>query len=155
MNCAVQVQFCHPDAQMPVKANHTDIGYDLHCVKDGDFWFHRSEQKWCYELLPGNSHVFHTGLSIAVEEGYGCLLWDRSGMGAKRQLHRLAGVIDSGYRGEWMVALTNLGRRPQIIFEGDRIIQAVFTPQVVAHMQEVEVLPASVRGDAGFGSTGN
>lgn len=155
MNCGVQVKLLRDDAQMPTKANPTDMGYDLYCVEDDEFVMDRQYGKMCYELMPGKSHIFHTGLSMAIEDGFGCVLWDRSGMGAKRNIHRLAGVIDNSYRGSWLVSLINLSQSVQRIYAGDRIVQAVFTPCVIANMQEVSELDETARGSGGFGSTGS
>jgi dUTP pyrophosphatase len=154
MNCRVQIQYLHPNAKLPYHRSKNAMGYDLHCIADADFCLNRHEQKMGYTLFPGRSHMFKTGIAMAISEGFGALLWDRSGMGVKL-VHRLAGVIDSDYRGEWKVILTNLSNNPIDICEGDRIVQAIFTEQVVAHFEEVDVLPETQRGTGGFGSTGD
>jgi dUTP pyrophosphatase len=152
----VQVKLLHPNAKVPAKSEG-NIGWDLCCVADEDFR-HNGDFKHtnltCFTLYPGERHIFHTGLSMAVTPGYATLLWDRSGLSAKNGIHRLAGVIDSSYRGEWLVCLVNLGAEPVQIFEGDRIIQAIFQKEIPATMVQVEELDVTARGAGGFGSSG-
>ena len=75
-------------------------------------------------------------------------------MAAKRGLHRFAGVIDSGYRGEVKVCLWNSSDKYCVINQGERIAQILF--QEVPHftMNEVESLDDTDRGEGGFGSSG-
>ena len=65
------------------------------------------------------------------------------------------GTVDAGYRGEIKVTLLNTDRDQPISFKrGDRIAQLVIQRVERATFHEVKVLPGSVRGDGGFGSTG-
>ena len=52
-----------------------------------------------------------TGIQVAVPPGHVGLVWDKSGISLKG-VHRLAGVIDAGYRGEIQVVMINLGGTP-------------------------------------------
>ena len=90
---AFQVKKLSPDAMLPTKANVSDAGIDIYTNES-------------YTLAPGERHMFTTGIACAIPDGYVALLWDRSGLGSKG-IHRFAGVIDSGYRGEWKVILYN------------------------------------------------
>ena len=63
-------------------------------------------------------------------------------------------TIDSDYRGELMVGLINLGSTPVSVTRGMRIAQLVFQRVEAVELREVAELPASERGDGGFGSTG-
>ena len=83
------------------------------------------------------------------------LLKDRSGMAAKHNIHVLAGVIDSDYRGEWFVCLYNLGNKPYIVKAGHRVCQGIFVPVPIVRMEEVYYLEGTERGEGGFGSTGD
>jgi len=107
-----------------------------------------------FVLEPGGSHLFRTGISMAIEEGHACYFWDRSGMGAFQEVHRLAGVIDEDYRGEWLVKLINLSGVPRKISPGDKIVQGVFQERIEAEFPVVDTLPETARGAGGFGSTG-
>jgi dUTP pyrophosphatase len=128
------------DAKMPAKDNPTDAGIDIYTNET-------------YTLSPGETHLFSTGISAAIPDGYVALLWDRSGLGSKG-IHRLAGVIDSGYRGEWKVVLTNLSPDPYEITAGDKIVQCVVQKFEPVEITEVDELSDSLRGSRGFGSSG-
>ena len=93
---------------------------------------------------------------MSIPEGYVGLIWDRSGMAAKKGVHRFAGVIDSGYRGEIKVCLWNSSKEDfYIVNNGDRVAQILFQP--VPHFSLIEVgsLDSSDRGSGGFGSSGS
>ena len=104
----------------------------------------------------GETKLIHTGIAMAIPEGYVGLVYARSGLASKRGLApaNKVGVIDSDYRGEVMVALHNHGSVPQTVESGERIAQIVFTPYVAAEFNVAEELDDTVRGAGGFGSTG-
>jgi dUTP pyrophosphatase len=64
------------------------------------------------------------------------------------------GTIDAGYRGELMVTLYNSTDEDFPVARLDRIAQLVIQQFAKAEFIEVEHLPDSHRGEAGFGSTG-
>ena len=134
------VKRIHPDAKLPVRGHPGDAGLDLFAVDDG-------------LLAPGEIRPISTGIQIAVPDGHVGLIWDKSGI-SLQGVHRLAGVVDAGYRGEVRVVLANLGRESFEIRKGMKIaqmlVQAVAAPEVV----ETDELDATSRGEDGFGSTG-
>ena len=83
-------------------------------------------------------------------------MYARSGLGIRHgvSLSNGVGVIDSDYRGEIMVGLTNLSDKFYTIHPGDRIAQLVVTPVVLPELERVEALDETGRGTGGFGSTG-
>ena len=98
-----------------------------------------------------------TGLAIALPDaGWVALIFARSGLGIKHgiALSNGVGVIDSDYRGEIRVGLTNLSDIPYTIQPGDRIAQLMVVPVARAAVLELEELPDTARGAGGFGSTG-
>ena len=98
-----------------------------------------------------------TGIAIALPgPEYVALVYARSGLGIKHgiALSNGVGVIDSDYRREIQVGLTNLSDKPYTIHPGDRIAQLVVTPVVLPQLEWVEELDATDRGTGGFGSTG-
>ena len=107
-------------------------------------------------VAPGETRLIHTGIAMAIPEGYVGLVYARSGLASKRGLApaNKVGVIDSDYRGEVMVALHNHGSAAQTVESGERIAQIVFTPYVAAEFNVTEELDETVRGEGGFGSTG-
>jgi dUTP pyrophosphatase len=73
---------------------------------------------------------------------------------AARGVATTGGVIDSGYRGEILVVMTNLGDTAVELQAGEKIAQMVPVPVLTGLVQEVESLEGSVRAAKGFGSTG-
>ena len=107
-------------------------------------------------LAPGARAPVPTGLLIAVPAGYELQIRPRSGLALKHgiMVANSPGTIDEDYRGELQVILLNAGTEPFVIERGMRIAQAVLAPVVRAEWVEVEALDATMRGTAGFGSTG-
>ncbi|MDI6845559.1 MAG: dUTP diphosphatase [Candidatus Saccharicenans sp.] len=129
-----------PEARIPAYSHTGDAGLDLFsCVH--------------MTINPGETGVVPTGLQMAIPPGYVGLIWDKSGI-ALRGVHRLAGVVDSGYRGEVRVVLTNLGKEPFEINPGMKIAQMLIQPVQSVEIVEVDSLDPTSRGEGGFGSTG-
>ncbi len=108
-------------------------------------------------LAPGERRLVPTGLAVAIPPGFEGQVRARSGLAARDGLTVLnaPGTIDADYRGEVQVLLANLGREPVRVRRGDRIAQLVIAPVARATWREVQQLPASERGEGGFGSTGD
>jgi dUTP pyrophosphatase len=133
-----------PDLPLPSYAHPGDAGADLVTAVD-------------VTLRPGERALVPTGIAMAVPEGYVALVHPRSGLAARHGLSivNTPGTIDAGYRGEVKVLLVNHDRTEPIeLRRGDRVAQLVFQRVEQAAFAEVDVLPASVRGDGGYGSTG-
>ena len=108
------------------------------------------------KLLPNNSCLVPTGLSVAFSEEYELQIRPRSGLAAKSDITVLntPGTIDSDYRGEIKVILFNHGKDEFLINNKDRIAQMVLVPIIKMELEETDNLPNTVRGEGGFGSTG-
>ena len=93
---------------------------------------------------------------MEIPEGYMGLIFARSGIASKRGLApaNKVGVVDSDYRGEFMVALHNHSDEPQTVDVGERVAQLVITPYMTAAFKQVDELSDTERNDGGFGSTG-
>jgi dUTP pyrophosphatase len=101
--------------------------------------------------------VVRTGLAIALPDGYAAFLHPRSGLAATYgvTLVNAPGTVDAGYRGEIKVTLLNTDHDHPVSFRrGDRIAQLVIQRVERATFHECQVLPGSMRGEGGFGSTG-
>ncbi len=107
-------------------------------------------------INPNSTVMVPTNLAIELEVGYECQVRSRSGLAAKYGIFALnaPGTIDSDYRGEVKVILSNFGTEPFTINRGDRIAQLVFAKYEVASLVEVNKLSETERGTGGFGSTG-
>jgi dUTP pyrophosphatase len=100
--------------------------------------------------------IVPTGWAVAIPEGFEGQVRARSGLATKHGigLPNAPGTIDSDYRGELRVALINWGKEPFALEHGMRIAQLVIAPVARASVRIVDALPATQRGDGGFGSTG-
>ena len=144
----IKVKRLTETAKLPTKAHDTDACFDLY-VDEPEL-----EYVWINE---GSSFSFHTGISTEIPKGYFCAIFARSGLGIKKNLRpsNCVGIIDSDYRGEWLVNLINDGKTAQCIHHGDRIAQFCILPVLDFDLVEVEYLSDTDRGVGGFGSTGN
>jgi dUTP pyrophosphatase len=130
-------------ATLPARAYEGDAGLDLAA----------SER---VELGPGARAVVGTGVAVAIPPGHAGFVQPRSGLAAR---HGIAvvnspGLVDAGYRGELKVVLLNTDREePFVVEPGMRIAQLVVVPVATPRTVEVQELPASERGDKGFGSS--
>ena len=108
------------------------------------------------EIAPGKTAFIPTGIAMEIPAGYAGLAYARSGLACKQDLApaNKVGVIDSDYRGEFMIALHNHGREVRVIEHGERIAQLVITPVFNPGFTEVLELSDTKRGAGGFGSTG-
>jgi dUTP pyrophosphatase len=133
-----------PDLPLPSYSHPGDAGADLHTTVD-------------VTLAPGERALVPTGVSIALPDGYVALVHPRSGLAARHGLSivNTPGTVDAGYRGEIKVLLINHDPVEAVtLVRGDRIAQLVIQRFERARFVEVGVLPESVRGDGGYGSTG-
>ena len=133
-----------PGLPLPSYAHPGDAGADLCTTVD-------------VSLAPGERALVPTGIGIALPDGYVALVHPRSGLAARHgvSIVNAPGTIDAGYRGEVKVLLVNLDPRvPVELRRGDRIAQLVVQRFERARFVEVGQLPASVRGEGGYGSTG-
>lgn len=107
-------------------------------------------------IHPGETALVPTGLCIEVPPNYEAQIRPRSGLAINHSVGILnsPGTIDSDYRGEIKVILTNFGKEDFIIHKGDRIAQLVIAPYVRATWEEVSKLNDTQRGPGGFGHTG-
>jgi len=136
----LKVKKIQKDVKLPRYGHKGDAGLDLFSSVD-------------FVLAEGQVEAIPTGINIAVPEGYVGLIWDKSGV-SLRGVHRLAGVIDSGYRGEVKVVMVNLSHKPFVIDRGTKIAQMLVQPITKVDVVEVNDLDETSRGEGGFGSTG-
>jgi dUTP pyrophosphatase len=137
----ISVQLINKHAKVPTKANLNDAGFDLYSTLDT-------------VISPKQRKTVRTGIAIQMPDHLAGLIWPRSGLSVKHGIDVLAGVVDSGYRGEIMVCLYNTSDEIVSINTGDRIAQIIFQEVPRVTMEVHETLGSSQRGDNGFGSTG-
>ena len=163
----VNVKKLHENAVLPTYGSTNAAGADLYACIDAPL-----------TIAPHETVMVHTGLAMEIPEGYAGLVYARSGLAAKRHLApaNKVGVVDSDYRGEFMVALHNHSNEPQTIEPKERIAQLdlrvpVFdfdtgefvigldgTVKTVTGSEAVGMIAVKAeeteRGVGGFGSTG-
>jgi len=107
-------------------------------------------------LAPMECRLFPTGFAVAIPPGFEIQIRPRSGLAVRHgiTLPNTPATIDSDYRGELKVGLINLSREPFEVTRGMRIAQLVLARVEAVQFQTVDSLPASDRGQGGFGSTG-
>jgi len=137
----IKVKKLNSEAKIPQYAHQGDAGFDVYSVEH-------------IEIKPGERKAISTGLSFEIQEGYVMLVWDKSGLSKNFGLHTLAGVIDSGFRGEVNILVINHGSETHIFEKHDKIAQVLVQKVEQANFEEVDELSDSSRGDGGWGSTG-
>ncbi len=142
---AIRVKKLKPGAVLPTYGSAEAAGADLYACLDEAVVIH-----------PGETVFIPTGLSMEIPVGIAGLIYARSGLACKRGLApaNKVGVIDSDYRGEFIVALHNHGSNEQTVSHGERIAQLLITPVFTPGFTEVSELSDTSRGVGGFGSTG-
>ncbi len=100
--------------------------------------------------------MIHTGIYLALPEGYCADIKPRSGLALKHGVTvcNTPGLIDSDYRGEICVILINHGDSYFDVKEGDRIAQMELRRVERFEFEHVDELPSTDRGAGGFGHTG-
>ena len=146
MGDRVCVKFVSKSGRLPAYETAGSAGADLRAyLPDGDVI-----------LEPGERKLIPTGLFSQLPAGMEAQIRARSGLSIRHGICLINGVgtVDSDYRGEWNVALVNLGREPFTISDGDRIAQVVFSRYEQPDFLQTEIIDETERGDGGFGHTG-
>lgn len=141
MAIVLKIKKLHPDVKIPKYEYEGDAGLDLRASDT-------------FVLKKGEIKVVLTGIQIEIPEGYVGFIWDKSGLAIKYSLKTMGGVIDSGYRGEIMVGIINLGKNDYVLEKGHKVAQMIIQKKENVKIKEVKELGKSHRGVNGFGSSG-
>ena len=108
------------------------------------------------EIPAGETAAVPSGFRMAVPGGYEAQIRPRSGLGLKHNISLInsPGTIDSDYRGEVKILLTNFGRDVFVVEPYQRIAQMVIAPVIHGSFKFSRELPSTDRGAGGFGHTG-
>jgi len=134
---------------MPTKAHDSDAGFDCYPR------FEDEPHRWEYRVGSHAPRRVPLGFKAAIPDGWYAQLREKSGLAAVG-LHVMGGVIDSGFRGEWEAIVVFYSRIPNVDFYiSPQKAICQFTLHRVPHvtLTPVDSLPASERGEGGFGST--
>jgi len=137
----IKVKKLDSNAVLPQYAHPGDAGMD----------FYANEE---IVVKGGERSLVHTGISVAIPEGYVGLFWEKSGLAMNHGIRTMAGVIDAGYRGEIKILLRNTSSDDFKVEKGMKIAQLLIQPVESKRVVEVEELDETARGEGGFGSTG-
>ena len=142
---AVAVKKLKENAILPTYGSSEAAGADLYACLETDV-----------TIQPGQTAFIPTGLAMEIPCGCAGLIYARSGLACKRGLApaNKVGVVDSDYRGEFMIALHNHGDIPQTVCHGERVAQLLITPVFTPGFMVVQELSDTQRAAGGFGSTG-
>lgn len=141
----INVKKLRSGAQLPTYGTAFSAGADLYACLEEDV-----------TILPGETRKIPTGIAMELPAGTAGLIYARSSLGTKKGLApaNKVGVVDSDYRGEFLIFLHNHGSVPQTVAHGDRVAQLLVTPVFTPGFVEADNLTDTVRGAGGFGSTG-
>lgn len=102
------------NAIIPTKTDE-NMGYDIYACFDEDY----------IEIRPHETKLIPTGIASYCSDDYGFIIKERGSTGSQGIAVR-CGVIDSGFRGEWFIALTNTTRQTiRITKKVDKVQQGV------------------------------
>ena len=142
----IKIKKLRENAIIPSRGSLFAAGYDLYACLDGEN----------ITIEPHKSAKIGTGIAAALPAGYFGAIFARSGLATKQNLRpaNCVGVVDSDYRGEFIVCLHNDSDEVRIINNGERIAQLVLMPFMEMDFIETDALDETDRGVGGFGSTG-
>ena len=143
---SIKVKRVRENAVLPKRATEGAAGADLYACIDKPI-----------TIESGDLVMIPTGIAIELPSpSVAGFVFARSGLGIKYGIcpSNAVGVIDSDYRGEICVGLTNHGKQPFVIEPQMRIAQLVIMPVVQFDVEETQELCDTKRGKGGFGSTG-
>lgn len=141
----LKVKKVRDNAILPTRGDSEAAGIDLYACIDKPI-----------TIQPGQTIMIGSGIACEFPNGYFGAVVPRSSVGIKRHLTlpNNLGVIDYSFRGEIMMAFTNVGEDGQTINPGERLAQMILLPYVTYNIVETDTLSETERGIGGIGSTG-
>ena len=142
----LKIKKLRANAVIPKRATEGSAGMDLYaCIEEP------------VTIESGDLKLIPTGIAIELpDNNTAAFVFARSGLGIKHGISpsNAVGVIDSDYRGEVCVGLTNHGKEPFTIEPDMRIAQLVLLPVIIPRIEITDELGTTVRDAGGLGSTG-
>jgi len=133
------------DVPLPAYATDGSAGMDIYAAVEKEMI-----------VAAGTTELIPTGFSVEIPVGFEAQIRPRSGLAVKHSIGIMnsPGTIDSDYRGEVKVILTNYGTSEFVVNRGDRIAQMVIARYERVVWEETDRLTSTTRGAGGFGHTG-
>ena len=140
----IKVKKLDPAAVLPTYATAGAACFDIRTIEAG-------------KVPAYGVRRFRTGLAFEVPDGYVLKVYSRSGHGFNHglRLSNIVGIIDSDYRGEVIICITNDSGFHFEFEAGDRIAQGMIDLAPQVELAEADSLSETARGAGGFGSTGS
>ena len=146
---------CDDEKYLPTYANDTDACMDLKVKIDED---NENNDERVAFVMPKETKVFGTGIKVSIPLEHVMLIFPRSSTGIKLHcmLSNTTGVIDSGYRDEIRMAVTNFGNETVCLQDGQRLAQFMIIPRPKLELEFVEDNKEFRQNDrgGGIGSSG-
>jgi dUTP pyrophosphatase len=139
--CEMKVKLLAPEAKAPVKGSTEAAGWDDYCHED-------------ITIEAGHQSKISTKIAIELPKGYHGQLHVRSSLSTKYCARVEAGIIDSDYRGEIFIILSNNSTVPLILNKGEQVAQLIIVEDPEVTITVTENLEATEQNTGGFGSTG-
>lgn len=132
-------------AKMPTLGSDYAAGLDLYAAIQSPL-----------KIEPHTTRKIDIGIAVEIPEGNFGMIVPRSGISVNEglRLANCAGIIDSDYRGNVIVALYNDSDEVRMIEPKQRIAQLIIVPYTKVEIEEVLELSDTKRGNGGFGHSG-
>lgn len=114
-------------AKLPAYSHEAGPGIDLYALN-------------AVMIEPGAKVRIQTGVAMAVPIGYLGIIWNEQPMIINSSLKVTRGMVDSGYRDEIVIELTNVGAETHTVNAGDVIARVIIQQVHLAHLIEAEDL---------------
>lgn len=126
----ILIKRLHEDAKLPAYGREAGPGIDLSSLHE-------------VVIEPGAKARVSTGIAMAMPVGYVGLIWSQDTMTISDPLKVTQGIVDSGYREEIIVELTNTSGATRTIAAGEVIAQLLVQQVHRAHLIEAEDVSGS------------
>ncbi len=141
INEDLMVEKTQGDVKLPEYAEPGSVGMDLFAPCD-------------VTLEPGKRVLVNMQIKCKFPSGVWGKMEAKSGLGSKKGIDVMAGVIDNSYRGIIHALMINHGEETHIVKKGEKLVQMIIMPCLFAEVKEGKVDADTQRGENGFGSTG-
>lgn len=138
----LKVKKLKDEAKLPTKGHPGDAGIDFYAIEE-------------VSIPAGGQRSVHTGIAIEIPEGHVGLVWDKSSVSFNMGLKVMGGVIDAGYRGEFIMNMLNTSNKDVVLEKGRKVAQMIIQKFEDCDILEVSELSDTMRGEGREGSTGH
>lgn len=128
-------------------------------IRPGNYSYYIDEARKKILLAPHERLMIPSGIKIRGHENIAINAHNKSGVGTKKGLDRLAEVVDEDYQGELHISIVNTSNFIVEICEHEKIMQWLEVKVDYSELEELAedqlFIEETERGSGGFGSTNN